>query len=186
MWTRRKQGTVIGRVVTCHPTGERLEAEKKPQIPKDEATEEFVFGADIYLDANELDQHFLHCALNIIIVIKVFVVEPHNGSLKDDRAKGSVHFTLLRAHLLDYIGSVVVLVSQKNYLVASDIAAAVARKPGELLVIEEVIVAPPKVHEVCLKLICTSGLSWMLSKKIGTRRFRVLSVYSPVKFFCRL
>ncbi|KAM3199743.1 alcohol dehydrogenase-like 7 [Capsicum annuum] len=34
--------------------------------------------------------------------------------------------------------------------------AAVARKPGEPLVIEEVIVAPPKVHEVRLKIICTS------------------------------
>ncbi|XP_059278902.1 alcohol dehydrogenase-like 7 isoform X1 [Lycium ferocissimum] len=34
--------------------------------------------------------------------------------------------------------------------------AAVARKPGEPLVIEEVIVAPPKAHEVRLKIICTS------------------------------
>ncbi|OIT31405.1 PREDICTED: alcohol dehydrogenase-like 7 [Nicotiana attenuata] len=34
--------------------------------------------------------------------------------------------------------------------------AAVARKPGEALVIEEVIVAPPKAHEVRLKIICTS------------------------------
>ncbi|KAM3266742.1 alcohol dehydrogenase-like 7 isoform X1 [Capsicum annuum] len=34
--------------------------------------------------------------------------------------------------------------------------AAIARKPGEPLVIEEVIVAPPKVHEVRLKIICTS------------------------------
>lgn len=34
--------------------------------------------------------------------------------------------------------------------------AAVARKPAEPLVIEEVIVAPPKAHEVRLKIICTS------------------------------
>ncbi|OIS96063.1 PREDICTED: alcohol dehydrogenase-like 7 [Nicotiana attenuata] len=34
--------------------------------------------------------------------------------------------------------------------------AAVARKAGEALVIEEVIVAPPKAHEVRLKIICTS------------------------------
>ncbi|CAN4123059.1 unnamed protein product [Withania somnifera] len=34
--------------------------------------------------------------------------------------------------------------------------AAVARIPGEPLVIEEVIVAPPKAHEVRLKIICTS------------------------------
>ncbi|KAK6793080.1 hypothetical protein RDI58_012161 [Solanum bulbocastanum] len=34
--------------------------------------------------------------------------------------------------------------------------AAVARKAGEPLVIEEVIVAPPKSHEVRLKIICTS------------------------------
>ncbi|CAN4123057.1 unnamed protein product [Withania somnifera] len=34
--------------------------------------------------------------------------------------------------------------------------AAVSRKPGEPLVIEEVIVAPPKAHEVRLKIICTS------------------------------
>ncbi|KAH0684202.1 hypothetical protein KY289_021954 [Solanum tuberosum] len=34
--------------------------------------------------------------------------------------------------------------------------AAVARKAGEPLVIEEVIVAPPKAHEVRLKIICTS------------------------------
>lgn len=49
----------------------------------------------------------------------------------------------------------VVLVSAKNHLVVSDITAAVARKP-EPLVIEEVIVAPPQVHEVRLKIICTS------------------------------
>lgn len=34
--------------------------------------------------------------------------------------------------------------------------AAVARKAGEPLVIEEVIVAPPKAHEVRVKIICTS------------------------------
>ncbi|KAM3304456.1 alcohol dehydrogenase-like 7 [Capsicum chacoense] len=34
--------------------------------------------------------------------------------------------------------------------------AAVSRKPGEPLVIEEVIVAPPKAQEVRLKIICTS------------------------------
>ncbi|CAH9073383.1 unnamed protein product [Cuscuta epithymum] len=34
--------------------------------------------------------------------------------------------------------------------------AAVARKAGEPLVIEEVIVAPPKSHEVRIKIICTS------------------------------
>lgn len=28
-------------------------------LPKDEAAEEFVFGDDIYLDANELDQVFI-------------------------------------------------------------------------------------------------------------------------------
>ncbi|KAL2503917.1 Alcohol dehydrogenase-like 7 [Abeliophyllum distichum] len=34
--------------------------------------------------------------------------------------------------------------------------AAVARAPGEPLVIEEVMVAPPKAHEVRIKIICTS------------------------------
>lgn len=44
----------------------------------------------------------------------------------------------------------------KNHLLVSDIAAAVARKAGEPLVIEEVIVAPPKACEVRVKIICTS------------------------------
>lgn len=35
-------------------------------------------------------------------------------------------------------------------------AAAVARKAGEPLVIEEVIVAPPKSHEVRIRIMCTS------------------------------
>ncbi|XP_058220538.1 alcohol dehydrogenase-like 7 [Rhododendron vialii] len=34
--------------------------------------------------------------------------------------------------------------------------AAVARKAGEPLVIEEVIVAPPEAHEVRIRVICTS------------------------------
>ncbi|KAH9613037.1 hypothetical protein KSS87_008860, partial [Heliosperma pusillum] len=34
--------------------------------------------------------------------------------------------------------------------------AAVAREAGKPLVIEEVVVAPPKAHEVRIKIICTS------------------------------
>nr|XP_023911575.1 alcohol dehydrogenase-like 7 [Quercus suber]POF11397.1 alcohol dehydrogenase-like 7 [Quercus suber] len=34
--------------------------------------------------------------------------------------------------------------------------AAVSRKPGEPLVIEEVMVAPPMPHEVRIRIICTS------------------------------
>jgi S-(hydroxymethyl)glutathione dehydrogenase/alcohol dehydrogenase len=34
--------------------------------------------------------------------------------------------------------------------------AAVARKPGEALVIEEIIVAPPMSREVRIRILCTS------------------------------
>lgn len=36
------------------------------------------------------------------------------------------------------------------------LVAAIVRKAGEPLVIEEVIVAPPKAREVRIKIICTS------------------------------
>lgn len=48
------------------------------------------------------------------------------------------------------------MVRKLKDVVAIALAAAVARKAGEPLVIEEVIVAPPKSGEVRLKIICTS------------------------------
>ena len=42
------------------------------------------------------------------------------------------------------------------YFLCCIVVAAVSRKPGEPLVIEEVVVAPPMPHEVRIRIICTS------------------------------
>ncbi|KAM3340270.1 hypothetical protein P3S68_030140 [Capsicum galapagoense] len=41
---------------------EEWEEDELQLLPKDEAAEEFIFGDDVYLDANELDQLFLEQA----------------------------------------------------------------------------------------------------------------------------
>jgi len=42
------------------------------------------------------------------------------------------------------------------YYIFANFVAAVCRKPGEPLIIEEIFVAPPMPHEARIRIICTS------------------------------
>lgn len=100
------------------------------------------------------EEQFAHCVRIAAKILQRWMIRPRIirlENLLDAEVCVCVQLITIKSHSL-----CLYMVRKLKDVVAIALAAAVARKAGEPLVIEEVIVAPPKSGEVRLKIICTS------------------------------